>query len=126
MEDNAQSVVMNEFKINDTYSYLKDSCLILNKELSLMKEKNDYLNQQVKELQLTISSILERTITKEEMKQIIKEGLTLINNVQKGKERVIVNTETQIEKIDNTITSINLCKQTKQLHPNWVSFILEL
>ena len=98
MKDNFQSSIMNELKINDTYSCLKDSYLILNKELSLMREKNEYLNQQVKDLQSTISSILERTITKEEMKQMIKEGVTPINNVQVEKEKKIVGAETQTEK----------------------------
>jgi hypothetical protein len=126
MKDNFQSSIMNELKINDTYSCLKDSYLILNKELSFMREKNEYHNQQVKDLQSTISSILERTITKEEMKQMIKEGVTPINNVQVEKEKEIVGAETQTEKIDKIITSIKLIKQTKDQHPGWVTCILEL
>ena len=115
MKVHVRSSIMNELKLNDTYSHLKMSYVILNKELSTMKEKNEQLNQQVKKLQSTISSILQRTITKEEMKQMIKEGLTSINNVQGGKERVIVNTEPQIENKDNIITSINLYKQKSNI-----------
>ena len=46
--------------------------MILFKELSAMKEKNERLNQRVKELE----TINQRTITKEEIKEMIKEGLT--------------------------------------------------
>ena len=54
-------------------SQLKLSCIILNKELSTVKEKNSCLNEKINELKSTISSILQRTITKEEMKEMIKE-----------------------------------------------------
>ena len=91
-----------------------------------MKEKNKSLNQKVEELQSTISSILQRTITKEEMKEMIKEGLTPINNIEWGKEKETVNTEKHAENKDNIITSINLYKQTKEQHLKWITSILEL
>ena len=72
---------MKLIKFNKIHSSLQMSCLILDKELSTVKEKNDYLNQKVKELESTISSILQRTITKEEMKEMIKEGLSTINDM---------------------------------------------
>ena len=115
---------MNELEINRTYSNLKDSCKVLYKELSIMKDKNDSINQRVEDLQSTISSILQYSITKEEMKEIIKEGLTPITNILIGKEKV--NAETQTENIDNISKPFNLYKQTQHKHPNWVIFILEL
>ena len=45
MKDNVQSVTMDELKINDTYSSLKMSYIILKKELSIMKKKNEQLKQ---------------------------------------------------------------------------------
>ena len=47
----------------------------------------------------------------------VKETTTTILNILNSKHR---------HNNDNIITSINLCKQTKQQHLNWVSFILEL
>ena len=73
--------MINEFKLNETYSFLKESCLILCKELFTTKEKNERLNQRVKKLQSIISSISQHIITKEEMKEMIKEGLAAITNV---------------------------------------------
>ena len=73
--------MMNDFKFNENYSSLKTSYLILNKELSLTKEKNEHLHRRVKELQSIISSISQHIITKEEMKEMIKEGLAAITNV---------------------------------------------
>ena len=115
---------MNEFEINRTYSYLKDSCKVLYKELSIMKDKNDSINQRVEDLQSTISSILQYSITKEEMKEIIKEGLTPITNMLIGKEKV--NAETQTENIDNISKPFNLYKQTQHKHPGCLTCILEL
>ena len=86
-----QSVMMNEYKLNETYSPLEKSYLILSKELSAMKEMNEELKERVKELETN-------NITKEEMKEIIKEGLTPIINVLVGKERETVNVETQTDK----------------------------
>ena len=62
-------------------SQLKLSCIILNKELSTVKDKNDCLNKKINELESTISSILQRTITKEEMKEMIQEGLAPIIDI---------------------------------------------
>ena len=85
-----QSVMMKQFKLNETYSSLKKSCLKLSKELSAMKEKNEQLKQRIKELE-------SNNITKEEMKEMIKEGLTPITNVLIGKETETVNAETQTD-----------------------------
>ena len=85
-----QSVMMKQFKLNETYSSLKKSCLKLSKELSAMKENNEQLKQRIKELE-------SNNITKEEMKEMIKEGLTPITNVLIGKETEIVNAETQTD-----------------------------
>jgi ornithine carbamoyltransferase len=87
---------MNQFKLNNAYSSLKTSYILLNKELSTMEEKKEHLNQRVKELESTISSISQRTITKEEMKEMINEGLTPIINILIGKETI--NAETQTDK----------------------------
>ena len=62
-------------------SQLKLSCIILNKELSTVKDKNDCLNKKINELESIISSILQRTITKEEMKEMIQEGLAPIIDI---------------------------------------------
>ena len=87
--------MMNEFKFNKTYSSLKESYLILYKELSVMKKKNEQLKQRVKELETSNQHML----TKEEMKEMIKEGLTPITNALLGKERETVNVGIQTEKI---------------------------
>ena len=87
------SAMMNEYKLNETYSSLEKSYLILSKELSAMKEMNEQLKQRLKELETN-------NITKEEMKEIIKEGLTPIINVLVGKERETVNVETQTDEIE--------------------------
>ena len=60
--------MINEFNFNETYSSWKDSCKFLTKEMSSMKEKNDFLNQKVKDLESLIFSVIQRTLTKEEMK----------------------------------------------------------
>ena len=91
------TVIMNDFKLNEAYSSLKESYLILKNELSTVKEKNEQLKQRVKELETTISSITQHTLTKEEMKEMIKEGLTPITNVLIGQETTKVNAETQTD-----------------------------
>ena len=126
MKGSIQSNILNEFKLNENYSNLKDSCKVLYKELSTMREKNESLKQKVNELESTLSSIGQRTITKEEMKDMIKEGLTPIVDVLIGKETETVDAETQTEDIINTTKPFNLYKQTLQQHPSWVTFILEL
>ena len=78
---------MNEFQLNEIYSPLKESCKILNKKLSTMKEMNSFLNNKVNELELIISSISQRTITKEEMKEMLRKELTLITNILIGKDK---------------------------------------
>ena len=82
-----QAVMMKQFKLNKTYFSLKESNLILAKELSALKEKNGQLKQKVKKLK-------ENNLTKEEMKEMIKNRLTPITNVLIGKETVTVNAET--------------------------------
>ena len=59
-----------------------------------MKEKNDYLNRKVNELKSTISSV-----TKEEMKLMIKEEIAPIVNILLGKEKEIIHTHTQTENV---------------------------
>ena len=86
-----QSLMMNDFKLNETYSSLKESYSILKKELSTVKEKNEQLKQRIKELERT-------NLTKKEMKEMIKEGLTPIVDVLIGKERETVDAETQTDK----------------------------
>ena len=85
--------MMNEYKLNETYSSLEKSYLILSKELSAMKEMNEQLKQRVKELETN-------NITKEEMKEMLKEGLTPITNVLLGKQKETVNVETQTDEIE--------------------------
>ena len=48
-----------------------------------MKKKNEWLKQRVKELETNN----QRTLTKQEMKEILKEGLTPITNVLIGGNR---------------------------------------
>ena len=126
MQRTSQFDIMNKFKLNKTYSYLKSSCEILNKELSTMKEKNNHLKQKVVELELTMSSLLQRTITKEEMKEMIKEGLSSMTNKFNRKEKEITHTQTQTDNIDKIITLINLYKQTREPYPKEITSILEL
>ena len=119
----------NQLKFNETYSHLKMSCIILNNELSAMKKKNEHLIQKVNKLESTISSIIQRTITKEEMKEIIKEGLSLIINILREKDKVNIQTQTinatieskkeKVKQIDEVIysedldTSDGICSLTK-------------
>ena len=84
---------LDHLQLTKSYSFLKMSCLILNKELLLMKEKNDYLNHRVNELEL------KGTITKEEMREMIKEELSPITNVLIGKEQEITDTQIQTENV---------------------------
>ena len=89
----------DEFQFNENYSTLKEYCAILCKELSTMKEKNYYLNQKVNELELTISSLGQYSVTKAEMKEIIKEGIAPIINILIGKDKEMVDAETQIDNV---------------------------
>ena len=75
-------------------------------------------------LESTISSIDQRTITKEEMKDMIKEGLAPITNILMGKETETVNAETQTENINNITKPFKLYKQTRYQHLNCVLLIL--
>lgn len=52
MKKLTQSIITNELILNENYSYLKTSYMKLNNELSTKKEKNNYLNQKVVELEL--------------------------------------------------------------------------
>ena len=120
---------MNELNFNETFSYLKISCLMLNKELSIMKEKNSYLNQKLNELISIISSINQRIITKEEMKEIIKEGLSVFTPTPTGK--VITNTQTQvndeiIEQKKEQIKKIEEVIRSEELDSNKYGGVLSL
>ena len=90
-------------------SQLKLSCIILNKELSTVKEKNSCLNEKINELKSTISSILQRTITKEEMKEMIKEGLTPIIDILLG-EKTLERKEEIIQSEDLNSAVLSLTK----------------
>ena len=57
--------------------------IILNKKLSELKERNTYLNKRIKELEVMLSSINQHSITMNEMKEIIKDDLSPINNMMK-------------------------------------------
>ena len=117
---------MNQLNFNESYSYFKTSYIRLNKELSTMKEKNAYLNHKVNELELMIPSILQRTVTKDEMKEMIKEGISPIIDILTNKTRKITDVQIQKDNIDKIITSVNIYKQTKQQHKDLVSELLEL
>ena len=78
---------MDEINYSEIHSYLNMYCLKLNKELSTMKEKNNYLEQKVKELESNIISIIQHTVTKKEMKEMITEGLSPIINILMGKAK---------------------------------------
>ena len=88
------SVIIKQLKLNKIYSSLKEPNLILSKQLSAIKEKNEQLKQRVKELETNNQC----TLTKEEMKEMLKEGLTSITNVLIGTETEKVNVETQTDK----------------------------
>ena len=117
MEKSSKYLPLNKFTLNETYSSFKLSYLLLTQELSIMKEKNTHLNQRVKELESTISSITQRTITKHEMKEMIKESISPITNILIGKEKETINTQEQtddviinqkkskIKRIENEITN---------------------
>ena len=94
---------MNDFNIKENYSYLKGSWKLMYNELSAMKEKNDYLTHKIKELETFISSISQRIVTKEEMKDLIKDGLTPITNILLGKEKEMNHTQAQTDSSNLTI-----------------------
>ena len=71
----------NVSNLSEICSYLKKSWLILLKELTLMKKKNDALSKQVQELETTMFYIFDRTITKEDMKEIMGEKLLASSNI---------------------------------------------
>ena len=111
MRTSPHYITRTELKDKKNYYSLKDSCSILYQELSTVKEKNDSLNQRVKELETIISSIFERTITKEEMKEMIKEGLTPLINILtkekiKGIEEVIQSDELDTSKEFGCVSSL--------------------
>ena len=81
---------MDESNCNDIYSSLKDAFVIQNKESFTIKEKNLYLNQRVKELESTVFLILQCTVKKEEMKEMIKEGLSPIVDKLLGEKKEVV------------------------------------
>ena len=115
-------------QLKKSYSFLKMSSLILTKELSLMKERNDYLNQRVNELELELKG----TTSKEEMREMIKEELAPITNILIGKEKEMTETQTQTEKIviinkNNKATygsgRVQEVLQSEDLHTNIWSLI---
>ena len=107
MESTPQPATMNELQFIKTYSYLKKSYMLLYKELSMIKEKNEHLNKRVKELETTISSIGQHTMTKEEMKQIIKEGIgPVINMIQKRIKKVEHEDTLNFSSIHNNVLSL--------------------
>ena len=61
-------------EIIKTFSWLKMLYTIQNEQLFTMKKKNDYLNHKVDKLESIVSSFGKCTITKEEMKEMLKEG----------------------------------------------------
>ena len=97
--ESSKYLTLNKFTLNETYSSFKLSYLLLTQELSIMKEKNTHLNQRVKELESTISSITQRTITKDEMKEMIKESISPITNILIGKEKETTNTQEQTDDV---------------------------
>ena len=110
--------MLNNLKLNKTYSSLKESYLILSKELSTVKEKNEQLKQRIKELERT-------NLTKKEMKEMIKEGLTPIVDVLIGKERETVDAETQTdkeeeEKKEQEITGIEEVIESEYLNSRYI------
>ena len=94
---------MNECKLNEIYSSLKESYPTLSKEQSAMKEENEQFKQG--------ESNNQNRLTMEEMN---KEGLTPISNVLRRKETEIdtVNIEVQIDK-DNAIEEEKKVQQIK-------------
>ena len=101
-----QSITTNYFKFTKECSFLKECCEILSKKLSTMQEKNKYLNQKVNQFESTIFSILQRTITKKEMKEIIKEGIIPITNILMGKETEMIHVGTQKGNVEQNIKKI--------------------
>ena len=120
-----QFSTVGEFKFNETYSSLKKSCSILYKELSKMKEKNKHLKQRLEELELNLSLINKRTITKEEMKEMLKEGLASITNVPIGKEEVNAEKRTDNTKKAQRIKSIEEVMQSKDLDTDVIYALAE-
>ena len=97
-------------------------------ELLTIKERNDYLNQKVNVLETTISSIFQRTITKEEMEEIIEEGLTPINNILLGKtDTPLFQTKTDdiiIERQERKIKRIEEIQEIEELNSKFGSIYI--
>ena len=96
---------MLETNINETHSFLRMTCLLLNKKLALMEDKNNNLNHKLKNLE-------SYTITKQAIKDAIKEELAPIINILIGKEKEVAHIQTQtdnviIEYSKNKIKSIS-------------------
>ena len=89
----------NELMLKDSYSYLQVYSHFLNKKTSTLLEKNDYLSLKLDKLESIILLILQRTVTKIEMKEIIKEELSPIIDMFIGKERDLINSQIQTEPI---------------------------
>ena len=81
-----------------------------------MEEKNDYLILKTNKLESTILSVIQRIVTKEEIKEIIKEGVSPIVNVLIGKEKERIHTQTQTHKaVTNKIKKMNIIIHNKLL-----------
>ena len=94
MKKRSSSVKTNNLKLNKTYSSLKIPSLIQNKEQSELKQENDYIHQKLDKLESTISSLIQHTVTKEEMKEMIKEGLSpIIDILFLGRDKETTTTE---------------------------------
>ena len=94
MKKRSCSVKTNQLKLNKTYSSLKIPHLIQNKEQHVLKQENDYLHQKLDKLESTISLLIQRTVTKEEMKEMIKEGLSpVIDILFQGKDKLTFDIE---------------------------------
>ena len=80
----------------------------LDKELSSLKEKTETLTQKLKDLESSFSSLFQRTITKDEMKDLLHDGITPIINILLSSNlftvptqpcNIIMNKITQIEEV---------------------------
>ena len=110
MKKRSCSVKTNQLKLNKTYSSLKIPHLIQNKEQHVLKQENDYLHQKLDKLESTISLLIQRTVTKEEMKEMIKEGLSpVIDILFQGKDKLTFD----IEKTQNNSVITEEKKEVK-------------
>ena len=109
--------------IQRMFDHLKMSYLIQGRELLKIKRENEQLHQKLSSYESLVSSITQNTITKQEMKDILKEELLPVMSILQGQETEMTQTKKEIAdalsevKNEQLKQSIMLQKEVKKDKP---------